>query len=100
MIILCSPRFRFFYNDIIIWLFFNCVNNIILFSRVESSYEDVVVAFPKLEKLEFDTCSKWEDITGEDITEEEEEEYGAMSIVPCLTHLYITGCENLKKLHV
>ncbi|XP_047978637.1 putative disease resistance protein RGA1 [Salvia hispanica] len=52
-----------------------------------SSDDDVVVAFPKLKKLKFYGCSKWEE--WEDITEEEEES-AAISIMPCLTQLTIT----------
>ncbi|XP_047962114.1 putative disease resistance protein At3g14460 [Salvia hispanica] len=65
------------------------------FLGIESSFDVVVVAFPKLEKLEFWYCSKWEE--WEDITEEEEES-AAISIMPCLTKLIYHLCESLKKL--
>ncbi|XP_042024521.1 putative disease resistance protein RGA1 isoform X3 [Salvia splendens] len=68
------------------------------FIGIESSCDDVVVAFPKLEVLNFSRCSKWEE--WEDMTEEEEEEEesAAISIMPCLTKLTIRSCTRLKKL--
>ncbi|KAG6395707.1 hypothetical protein SASPL_141831 [Salvia splendens] len=65
------------------------------FLGIESSCDDVVVAFPKLKELHFSHCSKWEE--WEDITEEEEES-AAISIMPYLTELTISICESLKKL--
>ncbi|KAL1538209.1 putative disease resistance protein RGA1 [Salvia divinorum] len=65
------------------------------FLGIESSSDDVVVAFPKLNKLTFYYCKKWEE--WEDITEEEEES-AAISIMPCLTRLSIDSCSSLKKL--
>ncbi|KAL1538206.1 putative disease resistance protein RGA1 [Salvia divinorum] len=65
------------------------------FLGIESSCDDVVVAFPKLKELNFFNCSKWEE--WEDITEEEEES-AAISIMPCLTDLSIKSCSSLKKL--
>ncbi|EYU21492.1 hypothetical protein MIMGU_mgv11b018713mg [Erythranthe guttata] len=52
--------------------------------------------FPKLKKLSFWSCrkwNKWEDITT--AQEEDEEEY---SIMPCLTELEILFCEGLMEL--
>ncbi|KAL1538214.1 putative disease resistance protein RGA1 [Salvia divinorum] len=65
------------------------------FLGIEFSSDDVVAAFPKLKELTFRNCSKWEE--WEDITEEEEES-AAISIMPCLTHLYMISCSSLKKL--
>ncbi|KAL1538231.1 putative disease resistance protein RGA1 [Salvia divinorum] len=62
---------------------------------IESSCDDIVVAFPKLIDMYFGNCSEWEE--WEDITEEEEES-AAISIMPCLTHLSIQECSSLKKL--
>ncbi|KAL1538230.1 putative disease resistance protein RGA1 isoform X3 [Salvia divinorum] len=66
------------------------------FLGIESSSGEVVVAFPKLKELSFYHCNKWEE--WEDITEDEEEESAAISIMPCLTKLSIKSCESLKKL--
>ncbi|KAG6395732.1 hypothetical protein SASPL_141856 [Salvia splendens] len=65
------------------------------FLGIESSCDDVVVAFPKLKVLGFSDCSKWEE--WEDITEEEEDS-AAISIMPCLTKLRINWCKSLKQL--
>ncbi|EYU21423.1 hypothetical protein MIMGU_mgv1a0189592mg, partial [Erythranthe guttata] len=53
--------------------------------------------FPKLKKLSFWKCpkwNKWEDIT----TAQEEEEEEKYSIMPCLTELIIRSCEGLTEL--
>ncbi|KAL8512778.1 hypothetical protein ACS0TY_019061 [Phlomoides rotata] len=52
--------------------------------------------FPKLKKLIFVECVKWEE--WEDITVEEEEESATFSVMPCLTVLRIRGCDRLKAL--
>ncbi|KAL8512774.1 hypothetical protein ACS0TY_019053 [Phlomoides rotata] len=52
--------------------------------------------FPKLKKLIFVECVKWEE--WEDITVEEEEESATFSVMPCLTVLRIRGCDSLKAL--
>ncbi|KAL1538212.1 putative disease resistance protein RGA1 [Salvia divinorum] len=65
------------------------------FLGIESSCDDVVVAFPKLRIMSFGKCSKWEE--WEDVTEEEED-CVAISIMPCLTDLTIYSCSSLKKL--
>ncbi|KAL1546720.1 putative disease resistance protein [Salvia divinorum] len=65
------------------------------FLGIESSSDDDVVAFPKLNKLKFGHCSKWEE--WEDITEEEEES-SAISIMPCLIEFSLVFCESMKKL--
>ena len=64
------------------------------FLGIEYSCSEVV-AFPKLDYLSFEQCSEWEE--WEDIMEEEED-YAAISLMPCLTESTIESCERLKKL--
>ncbi|KAL8522067.1 hypothetical protein ACS0TY_012283 [Phlomoides rotata] len=57
---------------------------------------DTIIAFPKLKKLNLRRCSNWKE--WEDITEEEEEECAASSIMPCLTQLRVRSCNGLRML--
>ncbi|KAH6771453.1 hypothetical protein C2S52_016256 [Perilla frutescens var. hirtella] len=60
-----------------------------------SSTTAAVVAFPKLERLSFIRCEKWEE--WEDITAEEEES-AALHLMPSLAELTISSCGRLKML--
>ncbi|KAL9142833.1 hypothetical protein ABFS82_14G197200 [Erythranthe guttata] len=57
---------------------------------------DRVVGFPKLKKLAFWNCTKWN--KWEDITAEEEEDCVAVILMPRLTELLIINCECLTEL--
>ncbi|XP_012856717.1 PREDICTED: putative disease resistance protein RGA1 isoform X2 [Erythranthe guttata] len=54
--------------------------------------------FPKLKKLMIWQCPKWKE--WEDITVEEDEDFGDVPIMPCLRKLEILGCSGLAELPV